>query len=110
MPVPLIPSMLLQTLLENAVKHGVSQARGPGRIEVIVRTTADQVRLEVRNTGPAENARGLPVRDGEGFGLHSVRERLKGHFGDRASFTLVRDDAEQVTVATIAMPNARIAA
>jgi hypothetical protein len=109
-PVPLIPSMLLQTLLENAVKHGVSQARGPGRIEVIVRTTADQVRLEVRNTGPAENARGLPVRDGEGFGLHSVRERLKGHFGDRASFTLVRDEAQQVTVATIAMPNARIAA
>ena len=39
-PVPLVPSMLLQTLLENAVKHGVSQARGPGRIEVIVRTTA----------------------------------------------------------------------
>ena len=109
-PVPLIPSMLLQTLLENAVKHGVSQARGPGRIEVIVRTTAEQVRLEVRNTGPAENGRGLPARDGEGFGLHSVRERLKGHFGDRASFTLVRDDAEQVTVATIAMPNARIAA
>ena len=109
-PVPLIPSMLLQTLLENAVKHGVSQARGPGRIEVVVRTSADQVRLEVRNTGPAENARGLPVRDGEGFGLHSVRERLKGHFGDRASFTLVRDEAQQVTVATIAMPNARIAA
>jgi hypothetical protein len=35
---------------------------------------------------------------------------LKGHFGDRASFTLVRDEAQQVTVATIAMPNARIAA
>ena len=109
-PVPLIPSMLLQTLLENAVKHGVSQARGPGRIEVVVRTSVDQVRLEVRNTGPADNTRGLPVREGEGFGLHSVRERLKGHFGDRASFTLVRDEAAQVTVATIAMPNARIAA
>jgi hypothetical protein len=51
-PAPLIPSMLLQTLLENAVKHGVSQARGPGRIDVIVRTTADRVTLEVRNTGP----------------------------------------------------------
>jgi two-component system sensor histidine kinase YesM len=122
--------MLLQTLLENAVKHGVSQARGPGRIEVIVRTTADQVRLEVRNTGPAHSPRSREstaarsaqalsargdvnagqVREGEGFGLHSVRERLKGHFGDRASFTLVRDEARQVTVATIAMPNARIAA
>ena len=88
-PVPLIPSMLLQTLLENAVKHGVSQARGPGRIEVIVRTTSDQVTLEVRNTGPRlRNARGAASasREGEGFGLHSVRERLKGHFGDRASF------------------------
>ena len=101
--------MLLQTLLENAQARRVAGARA-GRIGVIVRTTADQVRLEVRNTGPAENARALPVREGEGFGLHSVRERLKGHFGDRASFTLVRDETEQVTVATIAMPTARIAA
>ena len=52
MPAPQIPSMLLQTLLENAVKHGVSQAREPGRIDVIVRTNADQITLEVRNTGP----------------------------------------------------------
>ena len=62
-PAPLIPSMLLQTLLENAVKHGVSQARGPGRIDVIVRTTSDQVTIEVRNTGPGRGqvATGLRV-------------------------------------------------
>ena len=100
--------MLLQTLLENAVKHGVSQAREPGRIEVIVRTTPDRVTLEVRNTGPAASMRS--GREGEGFGLHSVRERLKGHFGDRASFRLVRDDAAGVTVARIDMPNVRAAA
>ena len=109
-PVPLIPSMLLQTLLENAVKHGVSQARGPGRIEVIVRTTSDQVTLEVRNTGPVAEPRGRRSREGEGFGLHSVRERLKGHFGDRASFGLTRDESAGVTVARIAMPHVRIAA
>ena len=118
-PVPLIPSMLLQTLLENAVKHGVSQERGPGRIDVIVRTTSDQVVLEVRNTGPSTRDVLVDVprsgqagqgRDGEGFGLHSVRERLKGHFGDRASFKLTRDEAAGVTVARIAMPNVRIAA
>jgi hypothetical protein len=103
---PQIPSMLLQTLLENAVKHGVSQAREPGRIDVRVRTTADHVTLEVRNTGPAAPA----ARDGEGFGLHSVRERLKGHFGDRASFRLVRDERAGVTVARIDMPNVRAAA
>lgn len=115
-PAPLVPSMLLQTLLENAVKHGVSQARGPGRIDVIVRTTSDQVTLEVRNTGPSgepPSVRGSAARSGqggEGFGLHSVRERLKGHFGDRASFQLTRDDGDGVTVARIAMPHVRIAA
>jgi hypothetical protein len=108
LPAPQIPSMLLQTLLENAVKHGVSQAREPGRIDVIVRTTPDQVTLEVRNTGPAASIRS--GREGEGFGLHSVKERLKGHFGDRATFRLVRDESAGVTVARIDMPNVRVAA
>jgi LytS/YehU family sensor histidine kinase len=98
--------MLLQTLLENAVKHGVSQAREPGRIDVVVRTTPDHVMLEVRNTGPVAST----SREGEGFGLHSVRERLKGHFGDRASFRLIRDETAGVTVARIDMPNVRAAA
>jgi hypothetical protein len=117
-PAPLVPSMLLQTLIENAVKHGVSQAREAGRIEVVARTTADQVLLEVRNTGPhstrgttsAAARSGQAGRDGEGFGLHSVRERLKGHFGDRASFTLTRDDDQGLTVARIAMPHVKVAA
>jgi signal transduction histidine kinase len=120
-PVPLVPSMLLQTLLENAVKHGVSQARGPGRIEVIVRTTSDQVTLEVRNTGPGPTAhstrdrvnagaRSGHAREGEGFGLHSVRERLKGHFNDRATFGLTRDETAGVTVARIDMPHVKVAA
>jgi len=39
-----------------------------------------------------------------------VRERLKGHFGERASFRLVRDETAGVTVARIAMPHVRIAA
>ena len=112
LPAPSVPSMLLQTLLENAVKHGVSQERGPGRIEVMVRTRIDQVTLEVRNTGPSlRDAVALPRSgQGEGFGLHSVRERLKGHFGDRASFTLTRDEASHMTVARITIPLVRIAA
>lgn len=109
-PAPSVPSMLLQTLLENAVKHGVSQSREAGRIEVIVRTTSDQVTIEVRNTGPGAEARGPAPREGEGFGLHSVRERLKGHFGDQATFTLTRDEAAGITMARITMPHVRMAA
>ena len=133
-PPPLVPSMLLQTLLENAVKHGVSQAREPGRIDVIVRTQPSllgasagqaangQVSVEVRNTGPKgelrsstgpgrlEPAEARAAREGEGFGLHSVRERLKGHFGDQASFALTRDDATGITTARIVMPFVKVAA
>jgi hypothetical protein len=39
-----------------------------------------------------------------------VRERLKGHFGSRAVFTLTRDEAAGVTVARITMPNVQVAA
>jgi signal transduction histidine kinase len=109
-PAPQVPSMLLQTLIENAVKHGVSQTRGQGRIDVIVRTTADQVRVEVRDNGPGPGGPATDARDGEGFGLRSIRERLAGHFGDRASLSLTRDEAAGVTVALITMPLARVVA
>ncbi|MDP3718979.1 MAG: histidine kinase [Acidobacteriota bacterium] len=117
-PAPSVPSMLLQTLLENAVKHGVSQSREPGRIEVIVRTTSSEVKLEVRNTGPSTRGDDLLVaaprsgqaREGEGFGLRSVRERLKGHFGDAATFALTRDEAAGLTIARITMPHVKVAA
>jgi sensor histidine kinase YesM len=102
--------MMLQTLIENAVKHGVSQTRGPGRIDVVVRTTSDRITVEVRDTGPGADAPGAGPREGEGFGLRSVRERLQGHFGDRASLSLTRDEAAGMTVARIVMPLVRIAA
>lgn len=110
LPPPQVPSMLLQTLIENAVKHGVSQTRGQGRIDVVVRTTADSVTVEVRDNGPGPGQRPDPRRSGEGFGLRSVRERLEGHFGDRASLTLTREEATGLTVARIIMPLARVAA
>jgi two-component system LytT family sensor kinase len=109
-PPPLVPSMLLQTLIENAVKHGVSQTRGPGRIEVIVRTTASEIVVEVRDNGPGPGTTPTLAREGTGFGLRSVRERLAGHFGARAELSLTRDAATATTVARIVMPIVRVAA
>jgi signal transduction histidine kinase len=109
-PAPLIPSMLLQTLIENAVKHGVSQTRGHGRVAVVVRTADDAILIEVRDNGPGPGAGTGLAREGEGFGLRSVRERLAGHFGERAALTLTRDEASGTTIARITMPMARVAA
>jgi signal transduction histidine kinase len=98
-----VPSMLLQTLVENAVKHGISRLRAPGRIEICAREAARRVVLEVRDTGPgpdAEPAARPPA--GESFGLRNVQDRLQGHFGTHASLSLGRD--AEWTVARIEMP------
>ncbi len=98
-----VPSMLLQTLVENAVKHGISQLRTPGRIDVTASQQAGDLVLEVRDTGPGlEATRRYPTSSGESFGLRSVRDRLEGHFGQQASLTLLRENDR--TVARIRLP------
>jgi signal transduction histidine kinase len=97
-----VPSMLLQTLVENAVKHGISRLRRPGRIDVHASSSKTRVILEVRDTGPGIGPSGGAEPTGEGFGLRSVRDRLRGHFGDDARLDLRRD--ADVTVARLELP------
>jgi len=100
-----VPSMLLQTLVENAVKHGISRLRTPGRIEVSASRQAGELTLEVRDTGPGIDAFTRPSPTGESFGLRSVRDRLEGHFGTQASLDLFRERDQ--TIARIRMPLVR---
>ncbi len=98
-----VPSMLLHTLVENGVKHGISQVRGAGRIDVDARSDGDVLVIDVRDNGPGPH--NVPNRStGESFGLRSVRDRLRGHFGERATLSLSRDEALGTTVARIDMP------
>jgi hypothetical protein len=97
-----VPSMLLQTLVENAVKHGISRLRTPGRIDVKAARTAGGLILEVRDTGPGPDAPPQHASSGESFGLRSVRDRLRGHFGAQASLELLREG--DTTVARIQLP------
>ena len=97
-----VPSMLLQTLVENAVKHGISRLRGPGRIDVHASAPDGRLILEVRDTGPGIGAAGGVESTGESFGLRSVRDRLHGHFGEGASLDLRREG--DTTIARIELP------
>jgi hypothetical protein len=101
-----VPSMLLHTIVENAVKHGISQVRGTGRIEIRAVAEDDVLLLEVTDTGPGLGQPGAH-RTGESFGLRSVRDRLRGHFAERGSLDLVRDERRDVTVARVRMPLVR---
>ena len=101
-----IPAMIVQTLVENAVKHGVSAIRLPGRIEVDVETSPSRLRIEVRDNGPGfeESAIRAFHRPGDGHGLHNIRERLRGYFGGAAGLVVRRDGALGLTVITVEMP------
>jgi two-component sensor histidine kinase len=103
-----VPTMLVQTLVENAVKHGVARVRGEARIEVRAEARDGRLGVVVADNGPgfpgATERSSDGLRVGEGFGLKSVRRRLAGHFDDRASLEIERDDAAGRTVVTIEMP------
>ena len=107
-----VPTMMVQTLVENAVKHGVAAVRGPGRIEIDARQHDDRLQVVVVDNGPGftdEDDAGLQKRTGQsGYGLRNVRERLHGYFGDRATLVAERDQDRRVTRVSITMPLAPV--
>jgi LytS/YehU family sensor histidine kinase len=98
-----VPALLLQPLVENAIRHGLETKVDGGRIEVIARREDEALVLDVRDTG--SGLRSEQTGDGSRFGLRQVRERLTALFGDRASLTLqpARDEQGGV-LASVRMP------
>ena len=93
----LVPNLVLQPIVENALEHGASRAAGEGRIEIASRRDARSLVLEVRDNGPG-------VREGgAGVGLSNTRARLEELYGDDASLTL-RSAPGGGAIATITIP------
>ncbi|MCK7559028.1 histidine kinase [Chitinophaga sedimenti] len=95
-----IPPMMLQTLVENAIKHGISREIRGGVISVASHLKDNtQHELTIRNTGQIRER----LSNGGGFGLQSTRARLEILFGKRASFEIRNLDAQTVE-AKVLMP------
>ena len=95
-----IPSMLLQPLVENAVKHGMATKASSLRVAVSAARAGERLVLEVRNTGaltpnpPRARASGDNVEPnaGLGAGLSIVRERVANRYPATGSFKLLAED------------------
>jgi len=100
-----VPPLLLQPVVENAIRHGLEPQVAPGRIAVCAARAGDTLVLTVRDTGVGLPQRPAPAAAGGGFGLAQVRERLHTIYGAGASVELApAADAEGGTIATLRLP------
>jgi sensor histidine kinase YesM len=82
-----VPPMMLQTLVENAIKHGVSTAVGGGFVEVKSSIETDKLHIIIRNTGVLGDKSAS-----NGFGLANTAQRLELLYGPEASFTIFQEE------------------
>lgn len=101
-----IPPMLLQPLVENAIKHGLEPKIGGGRINVEASVDNGKLTLSVADTGLGLEASASthPLQHGTHVGLANVRERLQALYGDRASFSLNPNTPDGV-IAQLSIPS-----
>jgi two-component system, LytTR family, sensor kinase len=91
-----VPCLLINPLVENAIKHGLQTSPKPLRIKISAKFNDGKLILEVGNTGRLDE---LIDSNGTKIGLKNVRERLEKLFPERSSFELKQDD--EVVVARI---------
>ncbi|HEY0726604.1 MAG TPA: ATP-binding protein, partial [Pyrinomonadaceae bacterium] len=89
-----VPNMLLQPLVENAIKHGISPRPEGGNIEVYARRLDGKLYVEITDDGL-----GMPEHgDGNGLGLVNTRERLRHLYGEGQAFNLSSFPGRGVTI------------
>jgi two-component system, LytTR family, sensor kinase len=95
----MVPPMMLQTLVENAIKHGISKQMKGGVIKIISDVKQNHHELLVQNTGHLNGF----AKQGGGFGIASTKDRLSLLYGEKASFE-IKQVNDQLVEAKVMMP------
>jgi hypothetical protein len=103
-----VPAMLLQPLVENAIKHGLEHRKEGGQLRVAADLHEQHLVLTVINSGLGERRDAamyaLTRRQGSGFGLHYVRDRLHALYGGEASIDFALQPEHNLTQVTVRLP------
>jgi len=91
----LVPTMILQPIVENAYVHGISKSNGKGTIAIHAGIQGDTLCMDIRNSGCLKHT---PGKEG-GLGIANVKARLQLHYGSRQSFSIREVAPGEVTAA-----------
>ena len=80
-----VPPLMIQTLVENGIKHGISKLKEGGLIQLKTRVNGDRLSIQIRNSGQYING---VRRNTGGLGLENTRQRLKLIYGEEATFSI----------------------
>ena len=94
----LIPSLLLQPLVENAIKYGIARAEGGGHLKISARVFAGDLLMEVSDDGPGCDLVNNDIPNAKGVGLRNTRERLATLYGSEHSIKLSETEPHGLTI------------
>jgi two-component system, LytTR family, sensor kinase len=99
-----IPPMMIQTLVENGIKHGVAKRTEGGEIhlksKLLTTTNGSKLKIEIRNSGHFSEEQ---LKSSNGFGVSNTKHRLNLLFGDDAHFSIKNENGDTV-LAEIEIP------
>lgn len=95
-----IPPLMIQTLVENGIKHGISRLKAGGTISVMARIEGDFLVVQIRNSGVYLNNKPSKLR---GYGLDNTRKRIKLIYGDQARFA-IKNETENTVLTELVLP------
>lgn len=88
-----IPRFLLQPIVENAIKHGISQLLENGKIEIKIEQKGDLVQFTIHDNGPA-----FKEEVGGGYGLRSIKDKLNLFYGEKAALQIQNNEYKAVCI------------
>ena len=99
----LVPPLMIQTLVENGIKHGISKLTAGGMIQMKTAVHNDRLTIQIRNSGQYVNG---SKRNSGGLGLENTKQRLKLIYGGKASFRIMTEN-DTFVLTEIEIPHLR---
>lgn len=94
----MIPSLLLQPLVENAIKYGIARSEEGGHLRIAAKVFAGDLLIELNDDGPGVELVNGEIPNANGVGLRNTRERLHELYGSQHSFRLSQTDPHGLTI------------